>query len=354
MSRIPDIQHLLGTNAVDAALLTHPPDVRWACGFTGSNGMLVVQPSGAHLVTDGRYAEQAADEVRGASVDAPGYDLIGYVAERGWLGEGARVLIQGDRVTVAERDGWAERLPGCTLVPRTRWMAPARAAKTAAEVEQIRTAQAVTDAVFGEIVGLLRPGVTEREVAAEIVYRHLLRGADKMAFDPIVASGPQGALPHARPTDRVLQSGELVVLDFGCVLGGYASDMTRTVALGEPGDEARAAYAVVLRAQRQALAAARSGITTNALDAAARGVIEDAGLGSFFSHGLGHGIGLETHEWPHVSRHTDAVMPEGTTVTIEPGVYLPGRFGIRIEDIVVLRQDGCENLTAAPKDLLVL
>ena len=164
----------------------------------------------------------------------------------------------------------------------------------------------------------------------------------------------RGALPHALPTDKRLEPGELVVLDFGCFVDGYASDMTRTIALGEPGEEARKVYDIVLEAQQQAITQARAGISTKDLDAAARSVIEAAGYGEFFTHSLGHGIGLQTHEWPRVSHQVDEVLPEGTAITIEPGVYLPGQFGVRIEDIVVLRADGCDDLTGSTKELIIL
>jgi Xaa-Pro aminopeptidase len=186
------------------------------------------------------------------------------------------------------------------------------------------------------------------------VYGHLRRGAERMAFEPIVASGSNGALPHARPTDRPLRAGDLVVLDFGGVLDGYASDMTRTVAVGEPGEEARRVHAAVREAQEAAIGAARAGIRTDELDAAARDVLRRHGLGEAFMHGLGHGIGLQTHEWPRVSYQRQDTLPPGCAITIEPGAYLEGRFGVRIEDIVVLHADGCRNLTRAPKELIVL
>ncbi len=218
----------------------------------------------------------------------------------------------------------------------------------------MRQAQRVTDDVFEHMLGFIQPGMREQEVAVEIVYQHLQRGAAKMSFEPIVASGARGALPHALPTDKRLEPGELVVLDFGCFVDGYASDMTRTIALGEPGEEARKVYDIVLDAQQQAIAQARAGMSTKELDAAARSVIEATGYGEFFTHSLGHGIGLQTHEWPRVSYQVDDLLPEGTAITIEPGVYLPGQFGVRIEDIVVLRAGGCDDLTASPKELLVL
>jgi len=345
---------LLGERNVAAVLITSLPDIRWACGFSGSNGVLVVVPGQVHLITDGRYREQARNEVRGATVHTPGYALFGYAAQEGLLGDARRVLFQADHVTVAQLDDWRTLWPGVEWLPCTGLLTLHVASKTPDEVDRLRRAQAVTDSVFERILGWIRPGLREQEVAAEIVYQHLQRGASGMSFDPIVASGPRGALPHARPTNKRLAAGELVVLDFGCVVDGYASDMTRTVALGEPGDEARKVYDVVLNAQQQALEQARAGMKTTALDHVARAVIEEAGYGDFFSHSLGHGIGLQTHEWPRVSYHVDEVLPEGVAVTIEPGIYLPGRFGVRIEDVVVLRGDGCDNLTGSPKTLVVL
>jgi Xaa-Pro aminopeptidase len=223
------------------------------------------------------------------------------------------------------------------------------------EVERIRRAQQVTESVFEHVLTFLEPGLLEREVAAEITYEHLRRGAETMAFDPIVASGPNGALPHARPTDRTLQRGDLVVLDMGCIRDGYASDMTRTVALGAPSQAAQTGYEVVREAQNQALDAARSGLTGKELDGVARDVIEKAGLGQYFSHGLGHGIGLQVHEWPRISRTVDHELPVGACVTIEPGVYVPDKgYGVRIEDIVALQENGSENLTSTPKELIVI
>lgn len=338
----------------DAALITFLPDIRWAVGFSGSNGVLLVRPEAAYFLSDGRYAVQAEREIEGAEVHIPGYELYEHLAEAGLFGSAERILFQAEHVTVARREKLGEQFPELTWVPSEDLLTKAVARKEPSEVERIRAAQRITEAVFDHLLGFIRPGRSEQEVAAEVVYGHLLRGAERMAFDPIVAAGPQGALPHARPTGRKLEEGDLVVLDMGCFLGGYASDMTRTVAVGEPEEEARAVYELVLRAQQAALDAARAGMSSKALDGAARGVIEEGGYGPYFSHGLGHGIGLQVHEWPRLSYHVDGPLPEGAAVTIEPGVYLPERFGVRIEDIVVLREDGCENLTRAPKELIVL
>lgn len=339
---------------MDAVLLTFLPDIRWACGFTGSNGILIVSRESARFVTDGRYRIQAGREVIGAEVFVAGGDLLEYVADQELVKAVPRVLVQGDHLTLSGFEDLKERLPEVEWRPVGDLLVADVASKEEDEIRAIRAAQAVTEAVFEELLDLIRPGMTEREMAAEIVFRHLRRGAERMSFDPIVASGPESALPHARPTDKKVQGGELLLLDFGCFLGGYASDMTRTIAVGEPGEEARRVHQLVRHAQQAALDAAHSGMSSVALDAVARDVIKSAGHGDHFGHGLGHGVGLQIHEWPRVTYHTDVALPEGAVVSIEPGVYLPGRFGVRLEDLVVLRQDGAENLTRASKELIVL
>ena len=345
---------ILTEHDVEAALISFLPDIRWATGFTGSNGVLLVLQEAVHFVTDGRYRTQAEQEVRGARVHVPGYALHEHIAEAGWLPPGRRVLFQADHVTVAQRQRWGDVYDDVEWVGVSEVLVRAVARKTGAEVAAIRRAQAITEAVLEEILGRLRPGMTEREIAAEIVYQHLQRGAERMAFDPIVASGPNAALPHARATDRVLQSGDVVLIDMGGVVDGYASDMTRTVVLGTLDDATREVYRVVLEAQQRAIGAARAGMASNELDAVARDVIDEAGYGEAFSHSLGHGVGLQVHEWPPVSYRSEEPLPADAAVTIEPGIYLPGRFGVRIEDIVVLRTEGCDSLTHASKELVVL
>ncbi|MEM6335273.1 MAG: aminopeptidase P family protein [Bacteroidota bacterium] len=345
---------LVDATAGQACLVTFLPDVRWACGFSGSNGLLLATQAGTHFFTDGRYTEQAAQEVNGAEVHVVPGGLLGELGP--WLADlaGETVIVQADHLSLAEANELHERYPAIQWEGRARVFDAHVARKTDVEIEAITRAQRVTEQVFEEILPLLKPGITEREIAAEIVYRHLKHGASAMSFDPIVAAGPNGALPHARPTDRAIQTGELVVIDMGGFVDGYASDMTRTVAVGEPAAEARQAYEVVRRAQLAALDAARAGLFTDELDAVARGVISEAGLGAHFSHSLGHGVGLQIHEWPSVSYRMHARLEPGMVVTIEPGVYIPGQFGIRIEDIIVVQDDGCEVITRTDKSFRVL
>jgi Xaa-Pro aminopeptidase len=353
--RILQVRARLEALDADALLLTSMPDIRWACGFTGSNGLLVVGPTVSRFVTDGRYTEQARAEVEGADVHVAENGLSDLVADEGLLDPFSRVAFQADSVSVARRDDLAETHDSVQWVPATKVLTKAVASKDDWEVDQIRAAQSITEAVFNEIIDLIAPGKTEQEIAAEIVYHHLKRGADSMAFDPIVASGPNAARPHARPTDRTLREGEMVVVDMGCFREGYASDMTRTLALGDPGPAARRGYEAVLRAQEAALDAAQAGMTGEELDAVARNVLEESDLADYFSHGLGHGLGLQVHEWPRVSRTADDELPVGACVTIEPGVYVPEKnYGVRIEDIVVLRNGGSESLTRSTKELTTL
>ncbi|HEX7070958.1 MAG TPA: Xaa-Pro peptidase family protein [Rhodothermales bacterium] len=352
--RLDAVREAVRERGADAVLLTFLPDIRWACGFTGSNGILLVRPDEAHFVTDGRYFVQAHREVHGAEVHVPGYQLLEHAAKESLLGSARVVLVQGEHVTVNQFDELREQFPEVTFEPATDLLVPYVGRKDDEEVRRIREAQSITDDVFEHLLGIIRPGMTEKEIAAEIVYQHLLRGAEGMSFSPIVAAGPQGALPHARPTDRPLGAHELLVIDMGCFLNGYASDMTRTVAIGTPTEEARKVYDLVLEAQVRAIEEARAGMTSIELDGVARKVIKDGGYGDQFSHGLGHGLGLQIHEWPKVSYHVEVTLPAGAVVTIEPGIYLPEQFGVRIEDIIVLRDDGCENLTGARKDLVVL
>ena len=309
--------------------------------------------SAVHFVTDGRYTSQARAEVDGADVHVADGALAAWAGEHGLFDGASRAVVQAEHVTLAASDDLRKAFH-VDLVAVRDLLSVAVASKTEAEIEAVRRAQALTCEVFDAILPYLAPGMSEQDIAAEIVYQHLKRGASAMSFEPIVAAGPHGALPHARPSSRTLNPGDLVVIDMGGVLDGFCSDLTRTVAIGEPGEVERAAYETVRTAQRTAIDAAEAGMTGRDLDAAARTVIEADGLGEYFTHSLGHGVGIEVHEWPRLSQQVAHVLPPGATVTIEPGVYLPERFGIRIEDVIVLREGGCENLTPLPTELVVL
>ena len=215
-------------------------------------------------------------------------------------------------------------------------------------------AQKITDEAFSAILEFIRPGMTEREIAARLVYELLRRGGEKVSFDPIVAAGPSGSRPHAVPGDLRVEQGMFITMDFGCKVEGYCSDMTRTVAMGRPTAEMERVYQVVLEAQQAGINAARAGVPGCEVDGAARKVIADGGYGEFFSHSFGHSLGLDIHESPNASPSEKTPIPAGAVVSAEPGIYLPGRFGVRIEDVLVYREEGCEDITASPKELIIL
>ena len=232
-----------------------------------------------------------------------------------------------------------------------------RQTKDEAELQALEDAQRIAERALAEILNEVRPGAVEREIAAKLQYLMLHFGASDKSFDPIVVSGPNGSLPHGVPSDKVIHSGEFVTMDFGCVYHGYCSDMTRTVAVGYATDEMRRIYNAVLDAQKAGIAAARAvraGVTGKAVDAAARAVIQEAGYGNYFSHSFGHGVGVEIHEQPTASSLNDKPLPAGAVISAEPGIYIPGKLGVRIEDVVVVTEDGCRNLMTAPKELLIL
>ena len=229
-----------------------------------------------------------------------------------------------------------------------------RQSKDDEELAALRAAQRITDETFADMLNILRPGMTEQEAAAELVYRMLRRGAERVSFDPIVVSGERSSMPHGVPGQRALRDGDFVTMDFGCVYQGYCSDMTRTVAIGHATDEMQQVYYTVLAAQKAGIAAAGPGVTGRAVHEAAAAVLDAAGLGAYFGHGFGHGVGLEIHESPNASPANETPMPERAVISAEPGVYLPGKFGVRIEDVIVLRPEGAEDITGSPKQLLIL
>jgi Xaa-Pro aminopeptidase len=329
-------------------------NVRYLTGYTGSNGLALIGPRARTFLTDFRYVEQAAEEVHASwrRARVPQDLLEGLEAA---LPEGQlRLGFEEAHVTVGQlrqlRGLLSERVE---LTGVGRLVEGLRAIKEPEEVQRIKAATELADAAFERLVrgGLI--GRTERELAIELERDMRQHGAQRPSFDTIVAAGAHGALPHAQPRDVEIRRGELVVIDWGAELNGYCSDCTRTVAAGEPGAQARSAYELVLEAQLAGLRALKVGASGRDVDAVARAVIEAAGQGERFGHGLGHGVGLEIHERPRLSQRSEDDLRAGNVVTVEPGLYLPRRFGIRTEDLVVARQDGCEILTSVTKQLIV-
>lgn len=354
MNHLNQIAARLPEFGLDAMLITSEAGERYAIGFHGE-GLVIVTRDGAHYTTDGRYIEAAEQEVTGARVSCVAAGRGHLVQAREYIEEKKleRVGFESGAMTVDAHQRYAGELP-CTLVTAQELLDGLRASKDEEELAAMRRAQAITDEAFKAILGYIRPDLTEREVAARLTYELLRRGGEKVSFDPIVAAGPNGSRPHAVPGDRVLEKGMFITMDFGCKVDGYCSDMTRTVALGQPDGEMERVYSVVLAAQKAGIAAARAGVVGREVDAAARRVIEEAGYGPWFSHGFGHSLGIDIHESPNANSGESRALPVGAVISAEPGIYLPGRFGVRIEDVLVLKEDGCEDITRSPKELIVL
>ena len=351
MSRADRVAAAAAERELDALLVTNLVNVRYLTGFTGSNGMVVVGADVRRFITDFRYVEQAGQQVDGFDVERAPPEFIAALSN-GWRAGELRLGFEDDDVTVRRHGRLRDVIPDrVELVPAGGVVEALRVVKDDGEVEKIRAAAALADAVLDVVRERGVVGRSERAVALEIELELRRLGAEGPSFDPIVASAERGALPHAEPADVPIPRGTLVTLDVGARLDGYCSDCTRTWATGELPDDLADIYALVQRTQAEALAAVRAGPSGREVDAVARRIIDEAGHGEHFGHGLGHGVGMEVHEAPRLSRTGDAALAAGNVVTVEPGVYLPGRGGVRIEDLVVVTEDGCSVLTATTKDL---
>jgi Xaa-Pro aminopeptidase len=350
--RASRVVETLNERDLDALVVTSLVDVRWLTGFTGTNGACVVAPEQRLFLTDFRYVEQAAEQVEGFETVQVGRDLLGELAKQ--LPRG-RAGFDDEQVSVKSHRRLVERAgTGVELIPAGGLIGKLREVKDAGELEKIEAATELADAAFAEIVGKGLAGRTERAVALELEQEMRLAGAEDPSFPSIVASGAHGALPHAEPRDVEIPAGVLVTIDWGARLDGYCSDCTRTLATGEVGEREREIYELVRHAQQAALDAVVPGAECKAVDAVARDIIEAAGYGERFGHGLGHGVGLEVHEGPRVAKSADGALEAGNVVTVEPGVYLPGELGVRIEDLVVVEDAGPRPLTSYSKDLILV
>jgi Xaa-Pro aminopeptidase len=347
-ARLPDM-------GADLLMVTSLVNVRYLTGYTGSNGLALIGPDTRLFFTDFRYTEQSAAEVDSAFERRIfTLDLFDGVADA-LPDEPVRLGFEDANLTVRSHRRLRELVPqSVELVAAGDSVESLRAVKEPGEIERIVAATAVADAALRQVIEQGLVGRTEIEVATALERAMRDLGAKRPSFDSIVAVGPHGALPHAQPRDVEIPAGELVVIDWGAELDGYCSDCTRTLATGELSNTAREIYELVLEAQLAGLEAVRAGVGGRDADAAARRVIDAAGHGEHFGHGLGHGVGMEIHEGPRLSQRSDAVLEAGNVVTVEPGVYLPGRFGVRIEDLVVVTETGCDILTSVPKDLIIV
>jgi Xaa-Pro aminopeptidase len=336
-------------------LLTSRFSRHYGAQFDIAEGVAIVTAKGCRYFTDSRYIESAQKGIRGFEVIEmnrvnPYNQLLNQAIEEFGV---TKLGYEENYLTVSEFMDYEKNLKA-QLVPMHKEISGFRAVKEEYELERIRKAQRITDAAFTEVLTRIEAGMTEKELAAELIYCLLKNGGEGLSFEPIVVSGPNTSLPHGVPGDRRLREGDFITMDFGAVYQGYCSDMTRTVALGYASDEMRRVYDTVLKAQLAGIAATKAGVTGKEIDAAARDVIAEAGYGAYFGHGYGHCIGMECHEMPACSPGGQRSMEVNMVSSAEPGIYLPGKFGVRIEDLVVIQADGCENLTQSPKNLIII
>ena len=358
MNHVENVRARLEAEGLDAVLLTNEANRLYVTGFpsSGTDGAALVTKDRAYYFTDGRYTEAAEKRLGGV------FTLGKVTASRGYTvvlneviaSDGLkRIGFEDAYMTVKAYEDYRTKLH-CELVPASDLLRSLRESKDAEEIQALIDAQRIAERALTEILNEVKPGAVEREIAARLQYLMLHFGASDKSFDPIVVSGPNGSLPHGAPSDKKIRPGEFVTMDFGCIYHGYCSDMTRTVAVGYATDEMRQVYETVLHAQRAGIAAAKAGVTGKEVDASARAVIDEAGYGRYFSHSFGHGVGVEIHEYPMASSLNEKPLPAGAVISAEPGIYIPGRLGVRIEDVLVITADGNEDITLADKELLVL
>ena len=338
---------------LDAMLITSQANGYYASSFptTGAgDSLMVVTGKRNYFITDSRYTEAAGKQVKDAELleraNAASYlSFLKQILEE----NGIRKLgFEDEALTVKTYNEYSKDLT-CEFVPASKLLTELRQSKDDEEIENLKAAQRIADKALTQLLEEIRPGMTEKEISARLQYLMMAGGAEKMSFDPIIASGPNSSLPHAVPTERKVMAGDFLTIDFGCIYNGYCSDTTRTVAIGYATDEMKKVYDTVLQAQLAGIAKAKTGVIGREVHEAAHDVIRAAGYGEYFGHGFGHSLGIEIHEAPNFNTRNNDPMPDRAVVSAEPGIYLPGKFGCRIEDVIVLHKDGCENLTALPK-----
>jgi Xaa-Pro aminopeptidase len=355
MDRIKELRNKFETNGIDAFLIRKMPNIRYLCGFSGSAGTVLITRTKNYFVSDFRYKTQSAIEVDKS------FEIIIYIQNslmflNDMISENNinKIGFEADYVTYSEAEKLKKDFPSVEFVATENLVESITVKKNEREIELTRKAVEITDNVFSELLNIIKPGMTERQVAAHISFLHKMYGADGDSFDAIVASGERSAFPHARPTDRVIREGELLKLDFGCTVSGMKSDITRTIAIGKIPDECKKIYDIVFEAQGRALRSVKAGINAREVDSVARDYIKGNGYGENFGHGLGHGLGYDIHEKPALNERADYVLEENNIITIEPGIYVEGLGGVRIEDDVIVTREGCIILNRSPKELITI
>lgn len=353
MIRVKNVQKKLSKYNIDALLVTNMFNIRYLANFTGSTGLVVITKEDAYFVTDFRYTEQAAAEAKGFEIiknEGPIFEEVAKIVQNDNI---SKIGFEQENVTYATHNRLADLIP-CDLVPITGLVEKLREVKTDDEIALIKEAIDITEKAYDYILGFVKPGITEIEVANELDFYMRKEGAQGVSFDTIVASGVRSAMPHGVASEKVIEEGDMVTIDFGCYYKGYVSDMTRTFAVGDPGEELKEIYEIVYQANKKVIELAKAGMTGAELDAIARDYITEHGYGPQFGHTLGHGIGLEVHEGPSLSFRNEEKLVVNNIITNEPGIYVPGRGGVRIEDDLVIKEDGVEVLMSTPKELIIL
>ncbi len=334
----------------DSVLIYGKANRRYYASFTGTSGFIYSDSGNDYFLTDSRYVEQAKKQCKGFEVIETSNDhtVFDFLAER----RPNRLFVEGNHVTMAFQVKLEKSLKNAVLVGLDDIIASQRIVKDNIEIENISYAAKIADKAFSHIIKFIRPGLSENEIALELEFFMRRNGASGLSFETIVASGARSSMPHGTATDKIVEKGEFITMDFGCVYEGYCSDMTRTVHLGAASKEEKSVYGIVLKAQKKALEYIRNGALASSVDKIARDIIIENGYGDFFGHGLGHGVGLDVHESPRLSPGNDDSLSSGMVVTDEPGIYLPGKFGVRIEDLLVVRDEGFEILSNSTKELI--
>lgn len=352
--RIAALQEKLRQEKLDALLVVSAVNRNYVSRFTGSSGGLLLTPRAAWFLTDSRYSLQAGRQVQGAEVLLQKRNLLVELADRAKRLKARRIGFEAGHMTVAEHQFLVRQVPGALWIPTRGLVEGLRLRKDAQERQAMRSAARIADRTFHHILPFIRPGIAETALAAEMEHQFRREGAEGPSFETIVASGWRSALPHGVASAKKVALGDMIVLDFGCRFEGYCSDMSRTVCVGRPSPLQRKIYGIVQRAQAAGLAAARPGRVAGDVDKAARSVIAKAGYGRQFGHGTGHGVGAEVHEDPRVGPQAKDRLSPGLAITVEPGIYLAGRFGVRIEDLVLITESGHENLYRSTKELITI
>ena len=347
------LKSVLAEQGLDGILITRLSNVRYICGFTGSAGSCIVTSNGDYFITDGRYMEQSKQEVKGFERVVDYGTHIEVAQKNNLIPKGLKLAVEGDFLSLSLYNQLNELFPDIKWESTKMILENLAAVKDESELEALRTAVEITDKVFDEVLQFFKMGISEKGIALELAMRYQKYGEGE-AFPSIVASGPNSALPHAQPGERKLQKGDFVVVDAAAKYAGYHADMTRTVVIGKPTEKHHEVYELVKKSQQAGIDAAKAGVSCKAVDDATRDVIANAGYGDKFIHSTGHGIGLEIHTFPRLSQQSEEVLKENNVVTIEPGVYLSGWGGVRIEDDIVVKKGGNEILNKTPRELMVL